>query len=206
MCGKNARGAEPCSVARAFRANPCVGNVTAAGTTQPEARFVVLLAGPSASGKTTVARLLAKETGAQLLCLDDHFRRRPKIMVAGPNGPVRTYERPELYDGAALAATAGQGPAILEGFCLFAYPEVLALSPHRFYLDLPFELSRARRAARIPLRRSDQSYQLIGRQEYEAFVASQRQIAGVRILDAQQPPELLAAAIRDDIAARFGGG
>jgi uridine kinase len=168
---------------------------------------VVLLAGPSGSGKSTVARLVATALRARMLCLDRCFRANPKLFVAGPQGPVRTYERPGAYDGAALAAEVrrASGAVIVEGFCLLTYPEVLALGGTRFYLDLPFDLCLARRLARRPQRPSDRSFAVVGRAETEAFVVPQMRLPGVRILDARHPPPALAAAILQTLCDPVSG-
>ena len=63
----------------------------------------ILIAGPSASGKTTLARAVASRLCCPCLSLDELFIRGAKVMVDTPSGPVRSYERPELYNGNRLA-------------------------------------------------------------------------------------------------------
>lgn len=64
---------------------------------------LLAIAGPSCSGKSTIARLLATETGARLLHLDAYWRRGCERPVV--NG-APSHERPEQYDGEAWHATS----------------------------------------------------------------------------------------------------
>jgi uridine kinase len=163
---------------------------------------IILIAGPSASGKTTIARAVAAALKVPCLSLDRYFIPRATAFVETANGPVRTFERPELYDGARLAMDFGAQSAgvVVEGFCLFAYPQVLAIPARRFYIDLPFPLCLVRRMARRPQRFSDRSFLLVGEQENATFVVPQQHIPGVFVLDGSLPVETLRDTVLGAVA------
>jgi len=141
---------------------------------------IVLIAGPSGSGKSTLAQMVAAKLGFPCLSLDDFFIRGAKAYVDTPQGKVRTFERPELYDGGRLAAQIANRTSglVADGFCLFAYAQVLDLPARRFYLDVPFPVCAARRAARKPQRLSDKSFALIGEAETARYILPQRSLPG----------------------------
>ena len=145
----------------------------------------IQIAGPSASGKSTLARLAAEHLGLPVFCLDEFFIPRPARYVSTPDGPVRNYEDPRSYDGARMARRIEEsgGPAVAEGFCLFAYPEVMAAPAVRFYLDVPFPVCARRRSARSPARPSDRSFALIGKDESARHVEPQKHLPGVTVLN-----------------------
>ena len=127
------------------------------------------------------------------------FIRGAKAFVDTPSGPVRTFERPELYDGAKLSMRVFNSPSkrVVEGFCLFAYPAIMDLPGVRFYVDVPFEVCLERRMARRPHRPSDRSFALVGRQENDTFVLPQKTAPGVMVLDGLKPPsELVEEVLR----------
>lgn len=162
----------------------------------------LFVAGPSGSGKSTLAQLAAERLGLPVLCLDDAFIARPRRYVDTPGGRVRNYEDPLCYDGPGVARQAGDthSGAVLEGFCLFRYPEIMALAGPKFYLDVPFPVCLARRQARRPQRPSDTSFALIGEQLTDEHVAPQRSLEGVTVLDGSAPLadnlEIVLAAYR----------
>ncbi|WP_415907094.1 hypothetical protein [Oleiharenicola sp. Vm1] len=129
--------------------------------------------------------------------MDEHFIRGKRVVVGTPRGPVRTFERPELYNGSRLAIALGNRTigTVAEGFCLFVYPLIAELEARRFYLDVPFDICLARREARRPRRPSDASFALIGEQENAAFVLPQRDLAGVEVLDGMRPVDELVAEV-----------
>jgi shikimate kinase len=163
---------------------------------------VILIAGPSASGKSTLAAAVAAQAGFPCLALDDVFIRGAKAYVDRPEGRIRTFDRPELYNGARLAAQISNRTCgmVAEGFGLFAYRQMLGFAALRYYLDVPFALCAERRRARRPRRPSDRSFEAIGEEENASFVLPQRGIAGVRVMDGQKQIAELAAAIIADLA------
>ena len=165
---------------------------------------LILIAGPSASGKTTLALEVARQIGLPCLSLDDYFISKPKLFVETPTGMVRTFERPVLYNGAMLAIKLSNRVSgfVVEGFCLLNYPQILALPAARYYLDVPFSICAKRRAARLPQRPSDESFSIIGEQETAAYVFPQSKLAGVRLLDGLRPIDELAASIVADTLHR----
>lgn len=158
--------------------------------------LTILIAGPSGSGKSTFAAELARRRGARHLTLDDYYIRGAKEYARTANGPVRTFERPSLYDGARLAADicAPASGAVVEGFCLFAYPELLALDSIRFYIDVPFQVCLSRRMSRRPQRFSDKSFGLVGESENQTYVLPQRGLPGVEVIDGTASMEAMVRA------------
>src|SRR3546814_11372068 len=78
---------------------------------------VIGIAGPSCSGKSSLASLIAGRTVATHLCLDRFWiRKAPAVYRDG----FRSFERPDLYDGKAMASAAltaaETGPVVAEGF------------------------------------------------------------------------------------------
>lgn len=159
--------------------------------------MLIAIAGPSCSGKTTLARIIARLLCAPLLHLDRHW-------IAGVQRPIvdghPSFERPDQYDGAALleqtrTAMASSRHVVVEGFLLFAYPGFAELADLRYVLDVPHEVVAARRMERalakaalddVPGGRSeaaDAGWQAHGRGEWERFGSFQRDIAGVQVLD-----------------------
>lgn len=158
---------------------------------------LILIAGPSASGKSTLSAEVATRLNLPCLSLDDFFIRGKKILVDTDTGPVRSFERPELYDGPKLALrlfnrTSG---LVVEGFCLFCYPEIRALPSIRFYLNIPFDVCVQRRMERRPRRPSDNSFIRIGESENTSFVLPQQFVDGVHALDGMKPTTELAEQI-----------
>lgn len=158
----------------------------------------ILIAGPSASGKSTLARALAAATGMRVFSLDAYWGGGTARYARCEHGVrVRHYEDPALYDGDRLAADLVRhgAPAIAEGFCLFQYPAILALPARRFYIDLSFDECLKRRMARRPQRPSDSSFLLIGEQETARWVEPQARIPGVVLLDGELSSDRLAARL-----------
>ena len=120
------------------------------------------------------------------------------------HGSVRNYERPEVYDGRQLAQDilAQHSGVVADGLFPFVYPELLDLSAHRFYLDLPFTVCLARRLARRPTRSSsDRSFALIGEQESETFVVPQKTLSDIHVLDGNKPQEALLQEVLVNIGS-----
>ena len=185
--------------------------------------FVLGIAGPSASGKSTVAYRLAKDLGAHLISLDD-------LWIRGSDHPLvnghPSYERPEQYDGAAGARAAHAArhahpkrPVIIEGFLAFTYPEVVAACDRMVFVDVPEEVIVARRQARILQRglpqagskdeRVEAAWRHNGIIEWRRFGASQKGVPGVCVVDGTRPiDEVVAAAAAEiqDLRAALPAG
>lgn len=145
----------------------------------------IMVAGPSACGKTTLAAMLGEWLSRPVLSLDDYFTPTPRFWADTPAGRIRNYEHPSAYDGAALARDildAGE-PVVVEGFCLYQYPEVMRLPAVKLFLPTRFEICLERRRARRPSRISDKSFEIIGQQESERWVYPQAQMPGVVSID-----------------------
>jgi uridine kinase len=171
---------------------------------QQDTKILILLAGPSASGKSSLARKLAAILHLKHLCLDDYYISGKKCFIDTPRGALRTYDRPELYDFARLCTdiTAASSGVVVEGFILFCSPQILALPATRYYLDVPFDVCLARRLARKPHRPSDRIFQVIGEQENASFVMPQRDLPGVTVLDGMQATDSLLPFVLSSISAR----
>ena len=186
--------------------------------------MIIGIAGPSCSGKTTVARLVATRLNAvALLHLD-------KYWIKGAEKPVvngfESFERPEQYDGNnlvvdALSASrsrdviANEGlvyhpTVVIEGFLLFHYDTAVNACKHRFIIDTPHELLVERRTGRSrtdsydgvwenganPL--ADSGWLAHGREEWERYGKPMYQ-KDVIVLDGLQSPQELADIIIEKI-------
>lgn len=169
---------------------------------------IIGIAGPSCSGKTTVARLVAARLDAPLLHLDKHW-------VDGCEKPVvnghPSYERPHQYDGkrlmeAADALSPAHAYVVVEGFLLFAYPRAVQRCGVRILIDAPHAVLAERRSARSASGRYDGVWDganadvdagwcAHGKDEWERFGRQQDQVPGIVVLDGVRPPNELAASI-----------
>lgn len=131
----------------------------------------IILVGPSGSGKTTVAQAVARALGVPLFSMDD-FRmkgiRSSLITVEHKGRQVRTYEDPQLWDAHAIlhklraCYNAGVG-FVAEGNHLLIYHQIAELpGTEKYYIDVPFSVSVARRKTRHRNSESDDSFKLIG--------------------------------------------
>lgn len=172
---------------------------------------VVGIAGPSCSGKSTVARLVAAEMGARLFHLDAHWIRgclRPIV-----NGEP-SFERPHQYNGAALArqvqehlAAFPEIPVVVEGFLLYLYPECMALCTVMTFLDVPMDVLLARRTLRAQTAgdhagggkkaAAERAWLANGVEEWTSFGAAQAALPGVVRIDAVGQPSGVASEILD---------
>ena len=65
--------------------------------------LVIGIAGPSCSGKSTIASAVAQKLVAPVVCLDYQYdKNAPHMFTDG----IRTFERPDLYRGNELARIA----------------------------------------------------------------------------------------------------
>lgn len=174
--------------------------------------MLILIAGPSCSGKTTLARMVADRLKAPLLHLDRHWLRHVDRPIVDGH---RSFERPDQYDGHALLeqtveALSNHRHVVVEGFVLLTYPGFLDLAHRAIYLDIPHDVISARRTARsaagssledVPGGRSskaDDAWLAHGRREWFDHGERQRHLPGVEILthdDLGDDPEMLHAIV-----------
>lgn len=164
------------------------------------------ISGPSCSGKSTVAEIIARRLEIPLFHLDDRWTKGAiKPIINGH----KSYERPSLYDGDGLAKElSGKSRFIAEGFLLFLYAGLLEI-PHRFFLDISYEEQLKRRIARAKARNhshlgdvndsAEVAWRHNGREEWEAFGERQRHIEGVVCLNGLDEPEELARLILQSV-------
>lgn len=176
------------------------------------------IAGPSCSGKSTVARLVAETLGARLLSLDSYWISgscRPSV-----NGHP-SYERPHQYDGAALARDAaalladGSGhPVVLEGFLLFLYPATREICAPQVFVQVCEPTLLARRAGRAASegrilaggKRAtvEIAWLANGLDEWRTFGAQQATMPGMKVVEGSRPPEAVARDIVELLSSAAG--
>ena len=186
---------------------------------------IIGIAGPSCSGKTTIAERLARELDAQLISADlTYIRGSERPIVVGDDGrEYDSFERPSLYDlrsiATALAAVERDGtaklrlldwatkqhysielvrdrPIVIEGFGIFTDPELSARIGEKHWIDVPVEETIRRRSARGG-RKSDLAYARIARSERH-WIEGQKDVAGVAVHDGTLPIETITDAILGD--------
>jgi uridine kinase len=184
---------------------------------------VIGIAGPSCSGKSTVAKIVAEQLGASVLCFDhlyQHGKGKEYVRVEGQI--YRTFERPELYDHERFPLlldrlASGQfimlqdhlkndtyhkvepnENLIVEGFLLFTYPSIQSRFNDRFYIDLSPEEMVRRRIARDRTEYA-QNFAKIGPIEYARYGLPQRGMPGILIIDGKLPLESIASRILDKL-------
>jgi len=164
------------------------------------------VAGPSCSGKSTIAARVAGILGARHLCLDDRYLRDHERRYVDADGEaIRSFEHPGAYDGAALlaAVTSSAGPVVAEGFLLFAYPGLAEAFDLRVFVELSWDEVRRRRAARTGQTQPkvDAAFDRIGEREWLVHGAPQGELPGMLRLDGRRSVEesvgrILAEAAR----------
>ena len=156
--------------------------------------MLIGISGPSCSGKSTLARIIAEMLDAPVLHLDRYFiEDAPRPIVNGHP----SFERPEQYDGAALFKDAmhafGDSPlVVVEGFLLFAYPRFELACGQMIHLDVPHHVLAERRLARAGaaasdvkggrIKAADDGWQAHGEEEWRRYGAFQADIAGIRTI------------------------
>lgn len=160
----------------------------------------ILLIGPSASGKSTVAEILARELRVPVVPMDA-FRCKRMLFVTHEGRQVRNFEDPRMWDDNALACklraliNSNQG-FVAEGLHLLRYPAIAAIpQTERWYLDIPHELALARRKTRHRNLPSDESFAIIGREQTRIHVEPQKDIPDVRVIDGTMPVADVVGAI-----------
>jgi shikimate kinase len=162
----------------------------------------IVIVGPSGSGKTTLAQAVARELGVPVISMDDfRAKRRAAILVAHGKEEVRTFEDPRLWDGNAIACKlraliAQRSGFVAEGNHLLYYPEIRSLPDlELYYLDVPFQVSVARRRTRHRFSLADESFALIGESETARWVKPQTAARGIRVLDGTEHTYVTGQAI-----------
>jgi uridine kinase len=181
------------------------------------------IAGPSCSGKSSIARRLEKVLESDVLSLDQFAINGAERVYIGFTGEkIRSFEQPQLYDGARTAFVIKQiidkglctfesmkipeytlenktlykkKYLVAEGFLLFTYQDILPLIDYKFYIDLGEEEAIKRRKLRGNLPKSDENFMKIGMKEYEIYGLPQKKIPGIIILDGMKGLDELAAEI-----------
>jgi uridine kinase len=188
--------------------------------------IIIGIAGPSSSGKSSIAKLLAKQLDATILCLDEFYKKGyPDIYINHEGQSIRTFERPEMYDGERMAQVIieleekgevffqgiPQGKKeyelfhiikkdflIVEGFLIYLYPSLLKLINHKYFIDIDEDEIMKRRLARGSLS-SDEFFVKIGMKEWVLFGEQQKHVDGVIVLDGKKSYQELLVDIKREI-------
>ncbi len=161
----------------------------------------IILVGPSGSGKSTVAEAVARNLGLPCISMDDFRIKMRSLYVLHRSQRVRTFESPELWDSNAIsyklrACIRANSGFVVEGNHLLHYPAVASIADsERFYLDVPFKVSLARRKTRHRYLAADESFALIGEGETARYVWPQQALPGVMVLDGTKPVANIVSAI-----------
>lgn len=166
----------------------------------------IFIVGPSGAGKTTIATDVAECLGLPLFCMDDFrakgLKRRPFVAHAGQQ--VRCYEDPMLWDVNALgqkiqrAIQQGSG-FVAEGNHLLGYPVFAEMTGERYYVDVDFQTSLARRKTRNRGTAADWSFALIGEQQTALHVCPQKKLPGCVVLDGTLPARQTSLLILNSV-------
>ena len=180
---------------------------------------VIGIAGPSCSGKTTIAKMLANHLGAAIFHYDSYIKPdAPRVIVNGHP----SFDRPDVYDGAKMAGDIFvhmrkflKTPIIAEGFLLFTDPLLAALCDIKIFLSLDKDTILARRRERREalmlkpdyLSREkpfEDSFLANGIEEWERFGLPQASLSGILHFHGNEPPHALIAQILEKIPHKQG--
>jgi cytidylate kinase len=176
--------------------------------------MLITISGLPGSGKTTVARLLARSLGLEHVYAGDIFRREAERRGLSLEAYLRRAETDSTIDRALdeqMKRRAGEGNAVLEGRLAGYVADQAGTRAFKVFLDAPEEV----RAARIAGREGGATVERL--REIQAREASDRRryrdIYGVDYHDrsrydlvmetGSRTPEELAAAIAAEARARF---
>jgi uridine kinase len=179
--------------------------------------LIIGIAGPSCSGKTTIAETLVKEMPDAIHLRFDSYT-KPQLRtvpVTGPDGiTYQSAERPELYNGEKLAKDLDEligkhknsdKTVIVEGFLLLTFSEIRERLTHSFFVEISHEESLRRRDARPSeimgaqdevVEQMEKAFRVIGGSEYEKFGRPQAQLQGVTKLDGMKSTQDLVEEIK----------
>jgi len=174
---------------------------------------IIGIAGPSCSGKSTIAGKVAERLGCDVLSLDQFFiKGLPYLYVEVDGQRLRTFERPELYDGQRMALVLealknessvevplfnfqtreyedtilrGKEFLVVEGFLLYAYNRLVDLIDHKYFIDIPMSVAYERRMSRKRPNEDKMNFLTVGQQEWERYGAPQKAVVDV-VLDGTQ--------------------
>lgn len=109
--------------------------------------MVIGIAGGSGSGKSSLARLVAKKLNADVISLDNYFKNPSGFPVVYGHFD---YDRLEAVDFAKCVADikAHRGPLVVEGFLILADEKLKKLLDVSFFIDSEPSVLAARRIAR----------------------------------------------------------
>ena len=187
---------------------------------------VIGIAGPSCSGKTTIAQRLTRELDAQLVSADlTYILGSDRPVVIGDDGnEYESFERPSLYDTGRIVRALdeikergrarlqlldwstkehyelelnAEQPIIIEGFSIYTDEALSARIDEKHWIDVPVEETIRRRLSRGG-RKSDLAYAHIAKAERH-WVEGQKDVPGVIVHDGTVPLDELCGRI-----ARFG--
>lgn len=65
---------------------------------QEEAPDLLLISGPTGSGKSTMSKVIAKELGISLLSLDNYFKDEDEMELVLPELNIRQWDSPDCYN------------------------------------------------------------------------------------------------------------
>jgi cytidylate kinase len=169
-------------------------------------RVLITISGLPGSGKTTVARLVARDLGLEHVYAGDLFRRQAAAAGVSLEEFARRAERDHSIDRALdeqMQARAAQGNAVLEGRLAAFMAERAGVEALRVFLDAP----EAVRASRIAGREGgDAEGKLREIQAREASDARRyREIYGVDYHDRGRYDLVIGTADRrpEDVAAEI---
>ena len=191
--------------------------------------FVVVIAGGTASGKTTLAKGVAADADVLLIGHDRYYRSAPepashnfdhpdalettllitqvRALIAGETVDLPIYGF-EGHRRAPHTDRVSPSPIILvEGILTLAHPELAALADLRVYVHAPADVRLARRLLRDVAERGRDLDEVVHRYldmvrpMHTQFVAPTKALADV-VLDGQQAPASLIANLQREIARR----
>ena len=188
---------------------------------------VIGICGPSCSGKSSIAKELSKILDCNRINVYQYYKLgSDKIYVEYEGNKIRTFERPELYDGDMVAQIIRElkinGKAtvkrllfeggkevveeileekqhiIVEGFHVLNYESLSKEIDVSFYVDIDFEEIKRRRMQRSDRGQKDEDFLKIGNEEWMKYGEPQKEKANY-ILDGMKNTAQLVKEIMEKI-------